>query len=138
MQDKKLTCQQTQEYINGLSQCQFQEQIESSPEYEHIQKCVACREYFDQAKSLAERLDQWCVPTPTHNITAGVMVQIAQLEHDKKIDHFSIWSRLTALFIYRLKVPAGVAAAVFVMLTISVFLNITKLNISATPLWLLD
>ena len=78
---------------------------------------------------MAEKLDQWCVPTPKHNITAGVMAQIAQLEHDKKTEHFSIWSRLPALFVHRLKVPVGGAAAVFVMLTISVVLNITKLNI---------
>ncbi len=128
MQDKKLTCQQAQEYIDGLSQRQFQEKIESSPEYEHIQQCLACREYFNQAKSVAEKLDQWCVPTPKHNITAGVMAQIAQLEHDKKTEHFSIWSRLPALFVHRLKVPVGVAAAVFVMLTISLFLNITRLD----------
>jgi len=129
MQDKKLTCQQTQEYIDGLSQRQFQEKTEGCPEYEHIQQCEACKEYFEQAKSLAEKLDQWNVPNPQSNITAGVMAQIAQLEHDKKIDRFSISSRLPALFIYRLKVPFGVAAAVFVMLAISVFFNIAKLNI---------
>ena len=129
MQDKKLTCQQAQEYIDGLSQCQFQEKIESGPEYEHIQQCVACREYFKQAKSLAEKLDQWSVPAPKHNITAGVMAQIAQLEHDKKIAHFSIRSRLAALFVHRLKVPVGAAAAVFVILALSLVLNITKLNI---------
>ncbi len=129
MQDKKLTCQQAQEYIDGLSQRQSQEKIENSPEYEHIQQCVTCREYFARAKSLSDQLNQWSVPPLKQNITAGVMAQIAQLEHDKKIDHFSLWSRLPALFVHRLKVPVGVAAAVFVMLTISVVLNITKLNI---------
>ena len=129
MQYKKLTCQQAQEYIDGLSQHQFQEKMESSPVYEHIQQCVTCREYFDRAKSLAERLDQWGVPTLKRNITAGVMAQIAQLEHDRKIEGSHLWSKLPSLFVYRLRVPIGVAAAVFVILTISLIFNITRLNI---------
>lgn len=128
MKYKNLSCRQVQEYIYGLSQRQLQEEIEGSPEYEHIRQCVKCREYFERAKSLAEELDQWSVPTLKRNIAAGVMAQIAQLERDRKVEHFSLWSRLPALFIYRLKVPVGVAAAVFVMLTISLFLNITRLS----------
>ncbi|MHC4456066.1 MAG: hypothetical protein ACYS0I_03070 [Planctomycetota bacterium] len=128
MEHKKLLCQQVQEYIDGLSQRQLQEEIESSPEYEHIRQCATCREYFERAKSLSEKLEQWSVPTPKRNITAGVMTQIAQLERDTKVEHFSLWSRLPALFIYRLKVPVGVAAAVFVILTVSLFLNITRLD----------
>jgi len=128
MEHRKLLCQQVQEYIDGLSQLQLQEKIESSPEHEHIQQCVTCLKYFNQAKSLSEKLDQWSVPTLKRNITAGVMSQIAQLERDKKIEHFSLWSRLPALFVHRLKVPVGVAAAVFVILAISLILNITRLN----------
>lgn len=128
MEHKNLSCRQVQEYIYGLSQRQLQEEIEGSPEYEHIQQCAKCREYFERAKSLSEKLEQWSVPTPKRNITAGVMAQIAQLERDRKVEQFSLWSRLPALFIYRLKVPVGVAAAVFVMLAISLFLNITRLS----------
>ena len=129
MEHKKLFCQQVQEYIDGLSQRQFQEMVESSPEYEHIQQCVTCREYFNGAKSLSDQLDQWSVPPLKRNITVGVMAQIAQLERDRKIDHFSLWYRLPALFAHRLKVPVGVAAAVFVILAVSLILNITRLNI---------
>ena len=129
MEHKKLFCQQVQEYIDGLSQRQFQEKIESSPEYEHIQQCVTCQEYFNRAKSLSDQLDQWSVPPLKRNITVGVMAQIAQLEHDRKIEHFGLWYRLPALFAHRLKVPVGVAAAVFVILAVSLILNITMLNI---------
>ncbi len=129
MEHRKLSCQEVQEYIEWLSQRQFQEEIENTPEYKHIQQCATCRKYFYQAKSLAEKLDQWSVPTLKRNITAGVMAQIAQLEYDKKTDHFSLLSRLPALFAHRLKVPVGVAAAVFVILTISLILNIVRLNI---------
>ena len=128
MEHRKLSCQQAQEYIDGLSQYQFQEKTESGPVHEHIQQCVTCREYFNQAKSLAEKLDQWSVPPLKRNITAGVMAQIAQLERDRKTEHISLWSRLPALFVYRLKVPVGVAAAVFVILAVSLILNITGLN----------
>ncbi|MBN2456559.1 MAG: hypothetical protein JXB29_08525 [Sedimentisphaerales bacterium] len=128
MQFKKLTCQQAREYIDGLSQRQFQEKIKSGPVYGHIQQCVPCQEYFEQAKSLAKKLDQWSVPTLKRNIAAGVMAEVAQLEHDGKIEHVSLWSRLPALFVHRLNVPVGVAAAVFVMLAVSLTLNITRLN----------
>ena len=128
MEHKNLSCRQVQEYIYGLSQRKLQEEIEGSPEYEHIRQCAKCREYFERAKSLSEKLEQWSVPTPKRNIAAGVMAQIAQLERDRKIEQFSLWSRLPALFVHRLKVPVGAAAAVFVMLTISLFLNITRIN----------
>ena len=128
MEHKNLSCRQVQEYIYGLSQRQLQEEIEGSPEYEHIRQCARCREYFERAKSLSEELEQWSVPTPKRNITAGVMAQIAQLERDRKVEQFSLWSRLPALFIYRLKVPVGAAVAVFVILAISLVLNITRLN----------
>ncbi len=128
MRYKKLTCQQSQEYIDGLSQHQFQEKTESGPVYEHIQQCVTCREYFERAKTLSENLDQWSVPTPKRNITAGVMAQIAQLERDGKTEHISLWSRLPALFLYRFKVPVGAVAAVFVILAVSLVFNITRLN----------
>ena len=107
MEHRKLSCSEIQEYIDGLSQRQFQAKIENSPECEHIQQCVTCREYYDRAKGLSEKLDQWSVPNLKHNITAGVMAQIAQLERDRKIDHFNLWSRFPALFARRLKVPAG-------------------------------
>ena len=129
MEYRKLSCPEVQEDIDGLSQRQFQEEIKSGLMYDHIRQCATCREYFDRAKSLSEKLDQWSVPTLKRNITAGVMAQIAQLERDKKTDHFSLWSRLPALFVHRLKVPVGVAAAVFVILTISLIFNITRLNI---------
>lgn len=125
MKHRKLSCQQVQEYIDGLSQRQLREKIESSPEYEHIQQCATCQEYFEQAKSLAEKLDKWSVPTRKRSIAAGVMAQIAQLERDRKTKHFSPWSRLPALFVYRLKVPVGAAAAVFIILALSLVLNIT-------------
>ena len=133
MEDKKPSCQQVQEYIDGLSQRQLQKEIKSGPMYEHIQQCLTCREYFNQAKSLSAKLDQWSVPTPKRNITAGVMAQITQLERDRKIIHLGLWSRLPALFAHRLKVPVGVAAAVFVILTSSLILNITRLDIYQEP-----
>ncbi len=128
MEHRKLSCSEIQEYIDGLSQRQLQAKIENSPECEHIQQCVTCREYYDRAKGLSEKLDQWSVPNLKRNITAGVMAQIAQLERDRKIDHFNLWSRFPALFARRLKVPAGVAAAVFVMLTASLIFNITSIS----------
>ena len=128
MKYKNPSCRQVQEYIDGLSQRQLQQEIESSPEYEHIQQCVTCQEYFERAKSLSEKLEQWSVPTPKRSITAGVMTQIAQLERDRKIEHLSLWRRLPALFVHRLKVPVGAAAAVFVILAVSLVLNITRLN----------
>jgi len=129
MEQKKLLCRQVQEYIDGLSQRQFREGIKSGLISEHIQQCPKCREYFSRAKSLSERLDNWKVPDSKRNITASVMAQIAQLESDRKIEHFSLWSRLPALVVYRLSVPMGVAAAVFIILAISLFLNITRLNV---------
>lgn len=129
MEHKKLFCQQVQEYIDGLSQRQLQEKIESSPEYEHIQQCATCREYFNRAKSLSDQLDQWSIPPLKRNITVGVMAQIAQLERDRKTGHFGSWYRLPALFAHRLKVPVGVAAAVFVILAVSLILNVTRLDI---------
>ena len=128
MEHKKLLCRQAQEYIDQLSQRQLQEKIESSPEYEHIQQCATCREYFQRAKCLSEKLDQWNVPTLKRNITTGVMAQIAQLERDRKTEHFRLWRRLPALFVYRLKIPVSAAAAVFVILALSLVLNITRLN----------
>ena len=129
MKDRKLLCRQVQEYIDGLSERQFQEGIKSDFMSEHIGQCPECREYFSRAKSLSERLDQWKVPDSKRNITAGVMAQIAQLESDRKIEHFSLWNRLSALVVYRLRVPVGVAAAVFIILAVSVFLNITRINV---------
>lgn len=128
MEHRKLLCRQVQEYIDGLSQRQLSEEIKNAPMYEHIQQCLICRQYLNRAKSLSEQLDQWSVPALKRNITAGVMAQIAQLERDRKIEHFSLWGRLPALFVHRLKVPVGVAAAVFVILAISLTLNITRLN----------
>ncbi|MHC4396638.1 MAG: hypothetical protein ACYS1A_13375 [Planctomycetota bacterium] len=128
MEHRKLSCLKVKEYIDGLSQRQLQEETQSGPMYEHIQQCVACREYFNQAKSLSKKLDQWSVPTLKRGITAGVMTQIAQLERDRKTEHFRPWRRFPALFVYRLKVPVGAAAAVFVILAISLVLNFTRLN----------
>jgi hypothetical protein len=129
MKDRKLLCRQVQEYIDELSQRQFHEGLKSGSIHEHIQQCPVCREYFNRAKSLSDQLDQWRVPSAKRSITAGVMAQIAQLESDRKIGHFSLWNRLPALVAYRLKVPVGIAAAVFIILAISLFLNITRLNV---------
>jgi hypothetical protein len=128
MKDRKLLCRQVQEYIDGLSERQFQEGIKSGFMSEHIGQCPECREYFSRAKGLSEQLDKWKVPDSKRNITADVMAQIAQLESDRK-EHFSLWNRLPALVVYRLRVPVGVAAAVFIILAVSVFLNITRLNV---------
>jgi hypothetical protein len=125
MKDRKLLCRQVQEYIDGLSQRQFREETEGGLMYDHIRQCPECREYFSRAKSLSERLDEWKVPDSKRNITAGVMTQIAQLESDGKRRRFGLWNRLPALAAYRIRVPAGVAAAVFIILAVSIFLNIT-------------
>jgi hypothetical protein len=125
MKDRKLLCSQVQEYIDGLSQRQFRKEAEGGLMYDHIQQCPECREYFRQAKDLSDQLNQWTVPDPRRSITAGVMAQIAQLESDRKIERFSLWNRLPALAAYRIRVPAGVAAAVFIILAVSIFLNIT-------------
>lgn len=129
MEDRKLLCRQVQEYVDELSQRQFQEGIKSGLMSEHIRQCPECREYFSRAKGLSERLDEWKVPDSKRNITANVMAQIAQLESDRKIKYFSLCGRLGALIVHRLRVPVGVAAAVFVILAVSLFLNITRLNV---------
>ncbi len=129
MEHRKLLCRQVQEYIDGLSERQFREEIKSGLMYDHIQQCPECREYFKQAKGLSDQLNQWSVPDLKRNITAGVMTQIAQLGSDKKTRRFGLWNRLPALVIHRIRVPVGVAAAVFIILAVSLFLNITRLSI---------
>ncbi len=128
MEPRNLSCTQVRQYIDGLSQHQLHEDTKSPLIDEHISQCDTCREYFNRSKTLSDQLDKWNVPAPKRNITTAVMAQIAQLEHDTKIEQVSLWERLPHFFTHRLKVPVSAAAAVIIILTISVTLNIKSFN----------
>ncbi|MHC4213540.1 MAG: hypothetical protein ACYSWP_09235 [Planctomycetota bacterium] len=128
MDQTNLSCKQVRQYIDDLSQHQLHEETKSPLIDKHISQCDTCREYFNRAKTLSDQLDKWSVPAPKRNITTAVMAQIAQLEHDKKIEQVSLLNRLPHFFTHRLKVPVSAAAAVIIILSISVILNIKSFN----------
>jgi hypothetical protein len=95
---------------------------------EHARSCVFCKSYLDQQIALATEVEQWTVPEPKKPICAGVMTQIAQMEHDKSVNTGVTWAKCVQLFKTRVQVPAAVAAMLLMLLAVSVVFNISSLR----------
>jgi len=88
----------------------------------HVSTCRVCRRYLRQAIDLGQILDQWEVPGPQRDILAGVMSRIVRPRtHDGRV---TAVRPVYSAFLLRLRVPAVVAALVFVALAVSIWLNV--------------
>jgi|GEM_PF-2509194 len=131
--DKPLKCEQIQQTIDEMSGSQLQEAQIQGPVHEHVQVCPACRNHLADALALADHLDQWEVPQAGRNIAASVMAQIAQWERRRARHTPGPWGQVTALLRYRLQIPVAAVVPVLVALTVSVVLNISRVERSPSP-----
>lgn len=94
----------------------------------HLDQCAGCRAYLAKSRSLAAALGAWEVPEPRRNIHAGVMTAIARREHDRRRGELpgGFRERCAALFGYRFRVPAAAAAALLVLLGLSLTWNFVQ------------
>ena len=131
--DKPLKCEQIQQTIDEMSGSQLQEAQIQGPVHDHVQACPACRDHLADALALAERLDQWEVPQAGRNIAASVMAQIAQWERRRARQTPGPWGQVTALLRHRLQIPVAAVVPVLVALTVSVVLNVSRVERSPSP-----
>ena len=136
--DKPLTCQQIQQGIDEMSGSQLQEAQIQGPVHEHVQGCPACRDHLADALALADHLDQWEAPQARRNIPASVMAQIAQWERHRARLAPGLWGQVTTVLRYRLQIPVAAMVPVLVALTVSVGLNVSRVERSASPQYALQ
>ncbi len=102
--------------------------------FEHVCACPTCQQVLDDLAELDVQLGQWEAPEATGNLTVSVMAGIAQAERDQRCQSFDLRHLLVRVVTYRVQIPAGIAALLFLGLIISLCFNMTRDSLQTEPI----
>lgn len=122
------TCDSIHTEIDDLAQTRLVRMEIPKHIADHVRSCTACKSYLDQQLALAAQAEQWTVPEPKRSVGIDVMSRIAQWEHDKSKETSTFWGDCKRVLRSRVQVPASIAAAVTLLLAVSVVFNISQMD----------
>jgi len=122
------TCDSIHLDIEDLTQTQLARMEIPKHIAKHVRSCAGCKSHLDQQLALAEQAEQWTVPAPKRSVGIDVMSQIAQWEHDNSRKTSTFWDDCKRVLRRRIQVPASVAAAIVILLAVSLVINVSQMN----------